>query len=162
GPPDDVRTQFDPGGISTTRTREIWGYGTQGHLTFPTLGCVYIDTDGRAQYVFGVGGSPPDPVDYPEDWLCALLRLIDRVPSYHAGDRSAPLAVTRAVNVLQPLGKDRALAVIDEYLRVASFWHSEAREGLFLVLRVLFEVPEDPGHMPHMFVGAPSPPSPPN
>src|SRR5262245_43752408 len=38
GKPEDVRAQTDPGGISTTRTREIWRYGTAGHLTFPTLG----------------------------------------------------------------------------------------------------------------------------
>src|SRR5438876_9020592 len=33
GKPDDVRTKHDPGGISTTRTKEIWCYGTNGHLT---------------------------------------------------------------------------------------------------------------------------------
>jgi hypothetical protein len=154
GRPDDIRTQFDPGGISTTQTREVWCYGTQGHLTFPTLGCVYIDTGGKAQYVYGGQGEPPDSHVVSEEQLCTLLRLIDRVPSYNSAHRFDPLAVIRAVNALQPLGKDKALTVIDEYLRVASHFHSAAREGLFLVLRVLFEVPEDTGHMPHMFVGA--------
>src|SRR5690349_10336459 len=51
GKPDDVRTHRDPGGISTTRTKEIWRYGTDGHLTFATLGCVYLDSAGKAQYV---------------------------------------------------------------------------------------------------------------
>ena len=30
GPPDDIRTQHDPGGISTVGTKEIWRYGTSG------------------------------------------------------------------------------------------------------------------------------------
>src|SRR5439155_26392043 len=46
GKPDDIRTHNDPGGISTTRTKEIWCYGTNGHLTFATLGRVYIDNEG--------------------------------------------------------------------------------------------------------------------
>jgi hypothetical protein len=109
GKPDDIRTQNDPGGISTSRTREI---------------------------------------------------LIDQAPSYNSGYHYDPLAVIRIVNVLQPLGKDKALTAIDEYLRVASYFHSPAREGLFLVLRVLFDVPADPSHMPHMYVGAPWPAAP--
>src|SRR5580704_2250550 len=32
GPPDDIRTQRDPGGIDWANTREIWGYGTDQHL----------------------------------------------------------------------------------------------------------------------------------
>ena len=32
GRPDDVRTQFDPGGIGRVHTKEIWCYGTKGHL----------------------------------------------------------------------------------------------------------------------------------
>ncbi len=49
GKPDDIRTRFDPGGIVTYRTSEIWGYGTSGHLTFATLGSIYM-TEGRVQY----------------------------------------------------------------------------------------------------------------
>src|SRR5579885_1030313 len=67
GRPDDVRTQYDPDGIPTTNTREVWGYGTNGHLTFPTLGSVYIDTHGRAQYFYG--GDPPGPETFREEEL---------------------------------------------------------------------------------------------
>ncbi|HJZ59890.1 MAG TPA: hypothetical protein VKE74_33420, partial [Gemmataceae bacterium] len=160
GKPDDVKTRTDPGGISTTRTREIWRYGTDGHLSFPTLGCVYIDTDGKAQYVYGGRGQPPDPALLPEAELRPLLRLIDTAPSYNAGYHYDPLAVIRAVNALQALGKEKALAAIAEYLRVSSHFHDPGREGVFLVLRVLFDVPPDPGHMPHMSVGAPWPEAP--
>ena len=66
GKPDDIRTHEDPGGISTTRTKEIWRYGTDGHLTFPTLGCVYLDTAGQVQYVYGGHGAPPAPAEQPQ------------------------------------------------------------------------------------------------
>jgi hypothetical protein len=57
GKPDDVRTEFDPGGIGRVNTKEIWCYGSKGHLSFPTLGCVYIDEDGHALEVFGGRGN---------------------------------------------------------------------------------------------------------
>src|SRR5204863_104002 len=60
GRPDDIRTQHDPGGVSTTGTREIWRYGTSGHLTTATLGQVYIDDKGRVQYFYGQGDPLPD------------------------------------------------------------------------------------------------------
>lgn len=160
GKPDDVRTQYDPGGISAYRTKEIWRYGTNGHLTLPTLGCVYIDTENRVQYVYGGSGEPPDPKTIPEAELRSLLRLIDKAP-YISGNGYDPLAVIQIVNALQPLGKDKALAAIDEYLRVASYFECRrGRDGVFLVLRVLFDVPADPGYMPPMLVGAPEPEEP--
>jgi hypothetical protein len=156
GKPDDMRTCRELHG-TTTGTKEIWCYGTSGHLTFPTLGCVYIDTDGEAQYVFGGQGKPPDSKLVGEEELCNLLRLIDEASTVNASGYN-PRTIIRIVNRLQPLGKEKALAAIDEYLRVASSWHSDAREGgLFLVLRVLFDVPADPGYLPRMHIGAPGP-----
>jgi hypothetical protein len=157
GKPDDIRTEADKGGITTSRTREIWRYGTNGHLTFPTLGCVYIDDDGKVQYFYGGGPEPFNPSLPPDEKLVDLLRLIDRAPRLE-GYHYDPLTIIQIVNALQPLGKETALAVIDEYLRVApSDFDCPAREGLFLVLRVLFDVPDNPGYMPRMFVGAPGP-----
>jgi len=153
GPPDDVRTEHDPGGISATRTTEIWRYGTSGHLTFATLGTVHLMADGKVQYVFGGRGQPPR--GFPEPELRHLLGLIDAVPSY-----SAPLDPARliqAVNALQRLGKARALAAVDEYLRVSSPFDDDGREGVFLLMRALFDVP--PGGMPVMAVGAAATPT---
>lgn len=159
GRPDDIRTQYDPDGIPTNGTREVWGYGTNGHLTFPTLGCIYVDTNGRAQYVYG--DAPPGPQTFREEELRRLLRLIDTLPGYTSGWDYNPLPVIQVVNSLLPLGKDKALAVMEEYLRVCSgWWPGSAEGGLFLVLRVLFEVPADPGYMPPMYVGAISPEAP--
>ncbi|MHC4248960.1 MAG: hypothetical protein ACYS9X_07520 [Planctomycetota bacterium] len=155
GKPDDVVTARDPDAITTARTKEILSYGTDGHLTFPTLGCVYIDTRDRVQYVFGGRGKPPAATLLGEPDLRALLRLLSTAPRI-SGVAYDPWAVVRIVNALHPLGKERSLAAISEYLRVSSHWHSE-REGLFLVLRALFEVPPDPGYMPRMHIGGPSP-----
>lgn len=158
GEPGDVRTERDPGGITAARTVEVWRYGTNGHLTFGTLGTVHVQADGTVQYAFGGAGAPPPDGDFDERELRRLLRLVDAVPSY-SGDPD-PLPLIQAVNALQRLGKARALAVLDEYLRVSSWLDDPGREGTFLVMRTLFEVPDDPGHLPPMFVGAPAPAAP--
>lgn len=152
GPPDDIRTERDPGGISAARTVEVWRYGTNGHLTFGTLGTVHLQADRTVQYVFGGKGSPVANIDEPE--LRRLLRLLAAVPSYN--HRCDPLRLIQAVNALHRHGKATALAVIDEFLRVATMFDDPGREGVFLVLRALFDPP--PGQpLPPMMVGAPSP-----
>jgi len=158
GKPDDVRTHHDPGGFIFRGTREIWCYGTNGHFTFPTLGCIYIDAKGKAELIYG-GDKPPQQQAIEEQQLRQLLRIIDRAPPLD-GRRFDPLPVIQIVNALQGLGKEKALAVIDEYLRVAPRWQCDAREGLFVVLRVLFEIPQDIRTMPHMYMGEPSPTNP--
>ncbi|HWB58485.1 MAG TPA: hypothetical protein VG733_03295 [Chthoniobacteraceae bacterium] len=161
GKPDDVRTERDPGGLMTYRTSEIWGYGTDGHLSFPTLGCVYI-SEGAVQYVFG-GGQPPDPAMFDEATLRKLLRLL--AATYDDNGRN-PLRYIQAVNTLLPLGKEKALALIGEFTRVESqdqpvptSYDSGFEENLplFLTLRLLFEVPVDPGYMPRMLIGGSQP-----
>jgi hypothetical protein len=156
GPPDDIRTRSDPPGITSNGTREIWRYGTSGHMTTATLGQVYIDEGGQVQYLFGQGEPPPDDFML-EAQLRSLLTALDQVPSYNSGARFNPRLLIRAVNLLQPLGKEQALDVIAEYLRLAPDWSDNGREGVFLVLRALFDVPEPPGYMPRMRVGAPIP-----
>jgi hypothetical protein len=152
GPADDVRTERDPGGISAARTVEVWRWGTNGHLSFGTLGTVHVQADRTVQYVFG--GGTPVAVGVDEAELRRLLRLLAAVPGY--GERLDPLALIRAVNALQRRGKSTALAAIDEFLRVASHLDDPGREGVFLVVRALFDAP--PGQaLPPMLVGSPSP-----
>ena len=124
GKPDDIQTDTDPGGVGT-HIREIWSYGTDGHLTFATLGHVYIDDKGRVQDVYGGRGEPPNPALMPEKELRPLLRLIDKAPSFRFGNDYDPLLVIQIVNALQPLGKEKALAAIEEYLRVAGALEGE-------------------------------------
>jgi hypothetical protein len=158
GKPDDVKTKYDPGGAETWET---WRYGTNGHLTTATLGSVYIDENGKVQGVCGAAGTPPPAWMFAEDELRTILRILDETPSYSDGWGYNPRGIIRAVNALQPLGKEKALAAVAEYLRVSPWsFGAHAVDGMFLVLRTLFEIPNPPGHMPGMLVGQPSPPGP--
>ena len=160
GEPDDVRTSRD-GKISTTRTKEIWRYGTNGHLTLPTLGSVYIDKNDQVQYVYGAR-EPKVGQRFAEQELRDHLRVLARVDSYSNGSGFHPRRLIRAVNRLQPLGREQALLVLDEFLRVTSAFHGPGRDGVFLVLRTLFEVPEKEGFMRRMAIGAFMPEEPSN
>jgi len=155
GKPDDIRTKYDPGGAETGET---WRYGTNGHLTTATLGSVYIDENGKVQGVCGAAGAPPPAWMFAEEELRSILRILDETSSYNDGWGYNPRSVIRAVNALQPLGKEKALAAVAEYLRVSPVsFDAHAVDGMFLVLRTLFEIPNPPGHMPVMLVGQPSP-----
>ncbi len=159
GPPDDVWTEEDQEGILGSRGK-IWRYGTSGHVTNATLGQVFLDATGRVQTIVGKGEPVLD--DLPEEQeLRRLLQVLGEVPSFTAGTRYNPLTVIRAVNLLQPLGKQKSLAVIDEFLRV-THRRDPGREGVYLVLRTLFDVPDDPGYLPTMHVGQPRPSAPAN
>ncbi len=58
------------------------------------------------------------------------------------GNRADPRTVIRAVNALQPLGKDKGVALLRRYFAERrSSQNSQERDGLFLVLRTLL-VPE--------------------
>lgn len=83
----------------------------------------------------------------PEARLRPLLSLIDSVPDIDINYN--PLALIRIVNALQPLGKERALAAVREYVRVGN----AEKNGLYLLLRALFEVPAVPGYLPDPGLG---------
>src|SRR5579863_2537099 len=54
GPPDDVWTASDPAPFGDEALAQpVWAYGTKGHLTFPTLGTISFDEDGKAQLPWG-------------------------------------------------------------------------------------------------------------
>jgi hypothetical protein len=72
-----------------------------------------------------------------------------------------PQPVIDAVNLLLPLGANGALDGIDTYLTTKDL-KLDPQEGLFLVLRVLFEVPAEPGYHPPLALGGTSPPPPPD
>jgi hypothetical protein len=158
GAPGDVQTERDPGGINLTEVAEIWRYGTAGHLTCGTLGSVYLTPSGRVKYVYGGRGKPPARALIAEPALRVLMRLLDAVPSYQSGSPD-PLALLRAVNALQRAGTDPALAAVAEYLRVTGTMDTPGRDGVFLVLRTLFDAPAGQA-FPVMMVGGPSPAAP--
>jgi hypothetical protein len=138
---------------------EVWAYGGNGHLTFPTLGKVSFDKAGKVVEVVGQSERPVSDALPAESATRRILRLIDGLKGY--GDGNDPLRVIQVVNALQPLGKTGALAMIDEYLRASDPIGSDGgREGLFVVVRCLFDVPKPPGYLPPMLVGAPRPAGP--
>ena len=160
----------DPYGVSS-----IWCYGTDTNVSFPTLGCVYLDDNSAVEVYGGFGpaeGFLARPVreggvseredvrqiPFDERELRRLLQVVDEAPPASAPGYD-PLAVIRVANVLVGLGKEKALAVLQEYLRVADD-SRKAREGLFLILRVMFDVPDDPGFMPSVGLGTCDPPKP--
>lgn len=168
GKPDDVVTLQDVDQFVAGVDSE-WGYGTSGHLTMPTLGCIWfkqgrVDGDnlGYAKEVGVVGGEgePPTSGMFSEPELRRLLRLIDDTNQDTIGFNPRRLIV--AVNALQPLGKARALAALNEYCRVTddngrNLFGGLEDSSIFLILRALFDVPTNPGYMPRMYVGAPFP-----
>jgi hypothetical protein len=145
GKPDDIRTEDDRGGVEPDGVKEIWRYGTSGHLTTATLGQVCIHEVGRVQCVIGQG-SPPLEGLFKESELRLLLNALGQAPSFDAGREYNPLPLIRAVNLLQPLGKEKALAALDEGARIATVLcrREEGPQGIFLVLGTLFEVPTRP------------------
>jgi hypothetical protein len=169
GPPDDI--------WRAPNQEEVWCYGTDGHLSLPTLGQVFFRekrviwepevfrTPPRVIGTSGGNGTPPSPKVLSEEELRAGMRYLYTnlaIP----GDND-PLHLIRVANYLQPLGKDKALAIIGEYARLSSIIvdkHMGSRPvdetWLFLLLRTLFEVPQPPGYMPQMYIGwmSPSPP----
>ena len=68
-----------------------------------------------------------------------------------------PSYVIKAVNALQPLGKEKALERLHAYLE--SYCKGKDTDGLFWVLRVLFEVPAEQG-FPPVILGTPNIPPP--
>jgi hypothetical protein len=78
-----------------------------------------------------------------------LFKLMDTAQDRLDGDEYDPLSTVRIVNALQPLGKERALEAVSSYLR----GRRTRRQGLFLVLRALFAVPDPPGYMPRVHIG---------
>jgi hypothetical protein len=142
GEPDDIRTQNDPGGISLTGTREIWGYGTDRHLGFATLGTVTIDSAHHVQYFKGTKGAHELVAQFGEIELRRLLRLVARASLVRlaTGDLN-PRDTLAAINTLYPMGKKTGVALMAEYLDVSFNWAWTQDEGLFLVMRGLFEPP---------------------
>jgi hypothetical protein len=170
GPPDDVTTKKDGEGMEINHALEIWRYGASGHMKPATLAQICIDVDHRVQYISGQGPPPPEGM-FAEPELRRILEALSDLPGLN-GSFYNPRPVIRAVNLLQPLGKEKALAAIEEYLRVSSWLMDDhPREGVFVVLRTLFEVPSGqtvfphgiastPGYMPPMLVGASIPAEP--
>jgi hypothetical protein len=111
---------------------------------------VHFNDQGRAVFVIGNSGTPPAADLFDEEHLRSWLQLLDTGPDIDDGGRFRPQDVIKIVNTLQPLGKRKVLALVQEYLRVTSGWHSGR---VHPVLRVLFDVPDKMGRHPPVYPG---------
>lgn len=148
-----------PGKAGDQLERRIWwAYGTAGHRGFATLGRVGFNERGQVVRVYGSYPGPPiGRRVLPESRLRELLRLLAALPDpIYNWSSYNPLPVIRAVNALQPLGKDTALAVVGEYIRVtvvsrhaAEYSHGEEADRLLLIMNTLFGAPDAVNFDPH-------------
>jgi hypothetical protein len=136
GPPDDIRKLAD-GSRSGQHFQEAWCYGTSGHLTLPTLGQVLIETDGKVMRDAAMRYTPLPPPDFDETEMRRLLHILDNAPGEH---EFQPQPLIAAVNALHPLGKEKALDVVQEYARIAPFnrQQPDLMLSMSFVLQALF------------------------
>ncbi len=147
GPPDDILTEKDP---DIKPDAPVWCYGTNGHGTFPTLGVVRMSA-GKVSFQFSYRfKAPPPKAVIVEGELRALLRKL-HVPDDHRLPADDPLWLIRAGNAMIAAGKDKSIAAIQEYEQVAEY---QSGLRLLWLLRIIFDVPADPGYFPRAKVGA--------
>jgi hypothetical protein len=137
GRPDQTTVKEPPAGeaLMGTRHHETWRYGVMREPAIATLGEVEIDQEHEVSSIEGQGKPLPEEL-FTEQQIRNLIDLLSRV-RYDGTMWHNPKPLIRAVNALQPLGKEKALAAIDEYLRGISY--DSRQDGVFLVLRTLFE-----------------------
>lgn len=139
GPPDDILDEAELLAIGKDG-REAYAYGTNGHLTFPTLGFVAFTELGPRGIYREIQTPPINPNLVDEETVRNTLRTLDcgsyRGSSYMDDD---PVEIIRTVNALVPLGKEKAIAVAREYLRILPGGSRQTR--LYDALRTLFYFP---------------------
>jgi hypothetical protein len=148
GKPDDVRTT-DEMQMGVEYSTEVWCFGVDGHLGFPTLGTIWFESapTGKSVVVsYGGEGTPPPPSLFDEGELRKILSMLSYKGHPWVGNEDPRWAI-KVVNTLAPLGKRKALAAIEEYGRVWPFL-SFNKEEMSKLLRVLFDVPKETGYMP--------------
>lgn len=154
GPPDDKWTAADPTEYGGGVTDVTWCYGTNGHLTMPTLGRVAFKAGAVQWCTTGHKLSAANLFDELE--LRQILRKFWAPPTrwmFYDGDD--PRWLIRTANALIPLGKERAFSVIREAEALGS------GGNLHWLIRTVCEVPTPPGYLRVPMIGAisPSPPA---
>ncbi len=95
-----------------------------------------VDWTSRAQAIPATVKPLSVPAAQP---LSHELELINRASRWPFSNPNG-VDLIRAVNALHPLGKDRALAILDEYAKLTrSFEYFHDQEIVFWIIRLLFE-----------------------
>jgi hypothetical protein len=153
GRPDNIVVENAPDGSSVheVAARKTWRYGVAGNPPIATLGEVRIDRQHEVANTVGQGTPLPEGM-FREEQIRVVLDVLNHVRFDVGPGGHDPRPLICAVNLLQPLGKQKALAAIDEFLRI----DTARRNGSLFVLRTLFDVPAVPGYMPGIY-GEPDP-----
>jgi hypothetical protein len=158
GPPDDVLVN-DPEPYSI-QANTAWCYGTEGHLTFPTLVKVSFE-DGKVVHDYwNYVNEPFDESLLPDSKLLPLLRFIDRekraMDKLELGEQKGSLQLIRIANKLIALGGPKALSTLREYERATD----SDTNVLVPVLLILLTVPSKTGYVDVPSPGVAYPPLP--
>lgn len=158
GKPGDIWPTNDSPLYSNSE-EETWCYGTEGHHTFPTLGRV-VFYKGTVRRTSGANDSPPPSSLIDEKDRRRLLRLMYRKPSELMENRSGALRLIQVANLLRPLGKTKAIAMMTEYDSLVGLDGFYENNWLFWLTRVLFQSTAPKGIFPVPRIGSitPSPP----
>ncbi|MBL8678122.1 MAG: hypothetical protein JNK05_03110 [Myxococcales bacterium] len=155
GPPDFVLQRGHAALQQGANLTTAWCYGATAQGDLPTHGTIAFDRSRRVYTMSGTRAPRPSILAMTDDALRSHLNNIAAIGAIDAA-RFDPAPLVRAVNALQPLGRDAALDVIDEYLRVHNGALAALDESVFLLLRALF-VPSSPHRAhPPAALGAPS------
>lgn len=155
GRPDFVLQSGQPGLHAQSNVSSVWCFGATSQRELPLHGAIAFDRNRRVQMLSGARAPRSSVLQMTDDALRLHLNNIAAIGAIDAA-RFDPAPLVRAVNALQPLGRDAALDVIDEYLRVHNAALAGVDESVFLVLRALF-VPSPPHRAhPTAHLGAPS------
>jgi hypothetical protein len=152
GKPDDVWNAKDDAKITDPHLGKVWCYGSKRHLSFPTLGRVEFDHDGRVDNVIGIEGKPFDLKVVSEGELRRLLGLISEAPSF-SGRNFDPYSMLTIANEFQPLGQETSFSIFREFDRLSGMQYD--RDGLYLLVLCLHELPKGVHHLPELAVGRP-------
>ena len=114
------------------------------------VGEIWFNDEGRVDFVWSTMSFCSRDTEFRPGERQRLLALIRKAPDYQWYGYNPP-DVLNIVNRLIPLGKDRALRLLADASPQDSL-----NGGVFLILKCMFEIPNPPGHMPRMWVGAAS------
>jgi hypothetical protein len=131
---------------------EYWGDSGVDHRIYFLDDAWQLSVDFQNQLaasikVVGIADEMIDEDLYP------ALKAIHNAPRVYGGGFN-PLGLIRAVNILHPMGKEKAIAALRTYNTLCqSNRHAFNKKRIFLIVRILFEPIQE--SMPRMSIGAP-------
>lgn len=134
---------------------EVLCYGECAPGYPPTLGQVFMSR-GAVAMIVGIRSSGWSATSIDKSELSRLLRLLDDLPAVD-GFEFDPSRIIRAVNALHSLGEESARSVIQEYFRITPRCDFKSRESVYLMLRVLYDPPNESKCFPVLALGSPHP-----